>query len=103
MSVRQATRRIGKRIGSSYLTRGADNYDHSGLNKARRALSSALIAEQIELDAIEKEQAWNEYIEEEQRIQDEFEGQWATEDYYCTCSSCGGSDPDEFEAPASMV
>lgn len=31
-----ATRRISRRRGDSFLTHGGDNYDHKGLNRARR-------------------------------------------------------------------
>lgn len=36
------TRRIANRKGSSFLTRGGDDFDHKGLNKARRAEDKAL-------------------------------------------------------------
>jgi len=57
-----ATRRVRNRSGSSYLTRGGDNHDHRGLNKARRALSSALIAEQLADDEHEEHEEHQEYL-----------------------------------------
>lgn len=47
MKVAKAQNRIRATKGSSYLTHGADDYDHKGLNKARRALDKALINEQL--------------------------------------------------------
>jgi len=52
-TINQATRRIRNTRGSSYLTHGADNYDHRGLNKARRNLGKALIEEYLTEDAPE--------------------------------------------------
>lgn len=46
-TIRQATARIRSNRGSSFLTRGADNYDHKGLNAARRVMDRAVIAEQM--------------------------------------------------------
>jgi len=54
----QAARRISKTNGASFLTRGGDDYDHRGLNKARRAMGKALIAEVLEdVDQQEEEEA----------------------------------------------
>ena len=50
MTVAQATRRIRNTKGSSYLTHGADDYDHRGYTKAQRHLSKALIEEALEAD-----------------------------------------------------
>jgi hypothetical protein len=43
-------RRISNRRGCSFLTHGSDDYDHRGLNKARRALGKALVAEYYEVE-----------------------------------------------------
>ncbi len=48
IALNQACRRIRGNRGSSFLTHGADNYDHKGLNKARRQLGRALIEEALE-------------------------------------------------------
>jgi len=48
MNLNKAQHRVRNTRGSSFLTRGSDNYDHKGLKKARRALDTALIAEQLE-------------------------------------------------------
>ena len=47
-TIAQATRRVRQTRGNSFLTRGGDDMDHRAANKARRALDSALIAEQLE-------------------------------------------------------
>lgn len=58
MSIAKATRRIRNTRGSSYLTKGADDYDHHGFNKAQRQLSAALIEEALEETEVEKEARW---------------------------------------------
>lgn len=47
-TIAAATRRVRETRGSYYLTRGGDTADHRSANKARRALDSAIIAEQLE-------------------------------------------------------
>lgn len=46
--ISSATRRFRTTKGACYLTHGADSYDKRGLNKARRSLDQAAIAEQLE-------------------------------------------------------
>ncbi len=58
MSIAKATRRIRNTKGSSYLTKGSDDYDHRGFNKAQRQLSVALIEEALAEVEIEKEARW---------------------------------------------
>lgn len=48
MSITKATRRLRNTKGSSYLTKGSDDYDHRGFNKAQRQMSAALIEEALE-------------------------------------------------------
>lgn len=48
MKVATAQSRIRANRSSSFLTKGSDDYDHRGLNKARRALDKALIEEATE-------------------------------------------------------
>jgi hypothetical protein len=45
ITIAKATHRVRNTKGSCYLTHGDDNYDHRGLNKARRRLDQAVIAE----------------------------------------------------------
>ena len=61
-TISQATRRIRNTRGSSFLTHGADDYDHRGLNKARRNLSKALIAEYLAEDAPEAPEATYKWV-----------------------------------------
>jgi len=72
-NVSTATRRIRNRVGSSYLTRGGDNHDHRGLNKARRALSIALIEEQLQDAAHEERENWLEYCDRMDRMESDYE------------------------------
>lgn len=58
MSIAKATRRIRNTKGSSYLTKGSDNYDHRGMKKAQRQLSRALIEEAIAEVETQKEPRW---------------------------------------------
>jgi len=56
--INKPARRISNTKGASFLTRGGDNYDHKGLNKAQRAMGRALIAEALEdTDQQEEEEA----------------------------------------------
>lgn len=54
MTTRTALRRMANTRGCSFLTHGDDDHDHRGLNKARRALDKALVAEYYE-DQVEPE------------------------------------------------
>ena len=45
-----ATRRFRNRQGDSFLTHGGDDHDHKAMNRARRELNKALIAEQLAPD-----------------------------------------------------
>ena len=47
MKIATAQNRVRGVKGSSYLTHGGDDYDHKGLNKARRALDKAIINEAL--------------------------------------------------------
>jgi len=47
MNIKSATRRTRNTIGSSFLTRGGDDYDHRASNKARRQMNDAVISEQL--------------------------------------------------------
>ena len=49
-ALNKAYGRIRRTRGSSFLTHGADDYDHKGLNKAYRQLSKALIEEAFDDD-----------------------------------------------------
>ncbi len=40
--------------GSSFLTKGSDNYDHKGMKKARRAVDRALVEEALETEETAK-------------------------------------------------
>jgi len=96
MSVSTATRRVRNRVGSSYLTRGGDNHDHRGLNKARRALSSALIEEQLQDAAHEERENWLEYLEASDRMESDYEcpdfDDYSVDQEYLKCLEyCGGS------------
>lgn len=42
-SENKAISRIRNTKGACFLTHGADNYDHKGLNKARRSLGKAIV------------------------------------------------------------
>lgn len=58
----QAISRIRNTRGACYLTHGADNYDHKGLNKARRNLGKAII------------KSWEEETNEPEEVQARSEG-----------------------------
>lgn len=55
--MKATTRRIRNRRNSSFLTHGADDYDHRGLNRARREHGKAIIREWMEQPAIDDEPA----------------------------------------------
>lgn len=47
ITMKQASSRVRSNRGSSFLTKGADEMDHQGLNKARRSMDTAVIGEQL--------------------------------------------------------
>jgi hypothetical protein len=46
--INRAIKQIRGSRGSSFLTHGSDDFDHRGLNRARRAMDTAAILEQLE-------------------------------------------------------
>lgn len=54
-TITKATRTFRNTKGSCYLTHGADSYDKRGLNKARRRMDAAVIAEQQEETAFDRQ------------------------------------------------
>jgi len=57
MSRNKAERRMRRTLGASFLTRGGDDFDHKGLNRARRSMDRVVCEEASEEEVVAEDAA----------------------------------------------